>query len=148
MKRILILFSLFFILFSAAGFWGPFKKQEKYAIILLADTDTHEGLTRADQAMLYAIELKEAGFDVKLIFEGSGTRWAEELTRPNGKSPLIPQFREMTKLGVRSEACDFCSEAFDVKTPLRDRKFKLVSEYKGHPSIVALSKKGYRILVL
>ena len=148
MKRLAVVFSLLLALLSTAGFWGPFKEKEKYAIILLADTDTHEGLTRADQAILYAIELKEAGYDVKLIFEGAGTKWAEQLTRSDGKSPLIPQFRELNKLGVKVEACDFCSETFDVKTALRQRKFKLVGEYKGHPSIVTLSKKGYRILVL
>ncbi len=52
----------------------------KYAIILQAGKESHEGMARAAHAFLYAKELKEHGHDVVLIFDGAGTEWAEELT--------------------------------------------------------------------
>ena len=43
-------------------------KSEKYLIILQAGTESHEGMARAVHALLYATELKEAGYPVTLIF--------------------------------------------------------------------------------
>ena len=47
----------------------------KAAIVVLADTETHEALGRAVNAMVTALDFKESGDDVQLIFDGGGTRW-------------------------------------------------------------------------
>lgn len=148
MKKIGTLLAACFVVFAAAGFFGPFKEKGKVAIILQADTDRHEGLARAVHALLYAKELAESGYEVRLIFDGAGTRWAEELTRPEGKSPLIPQYNELKDLGIVQVVCDFCANAFDVKKELKQRKMKLEGDYHGHPSLAQLLKKGYRLIVL
>jgi len=148
MKRIVLAFAFVGILFTATGFIGPFKETEKVVIILQADMDRHEGLARAFHALLYAQELKEVGCKVELIFDGAGTRWAEELTHPESKSPLLPTFLELQKMGVKMVVCSFCANAFDVKKALQQRKANLVDTYHGHPSLAPYVKKNYRILIL
>ena len=51
----------------------------KVAIVVLADTDTHEGLGRVVNAMEAVKEFKDAHDDVQLIFDGAGPKWIPEL---------------------------------------------------------------------
>ena len=59
---------------------------QKYLIILQAGTESHEGMARAVHALLYATELKEAGYEVALVFDGAGTEWANGSSK--GTFPL------------------------------------------------------------
>ena len=52
----------------------------KAAIIVLADTETHGDLGRVVNALEAVKELKEAGDEVKLIFDGAGTQWIPKLS--------------------------------------------------------------------
>lgn len=44
----------------------------KVAIVVLADTDTHEGLGRVVNALEAVKEFKDGHDDVQLIFDGAG----------------------------------------------------------------------------
>ena len=125
---------------------GIFNK--RFAIILQAGKESHEGMARAVHALLYATELKERGYEVVLIFDGAGTEWIEEFTDPDSESKLLPAYKAFKKTGVEEIICDYCTAAFDVKEKLQERQYPLASEYKGHPSIVKWVKKGYQLLIL
>lgn len=148
MKKIVLLVSAVVVLFSAVFSMGCEKRKEKFAIILQADTDRHEGIARAFHALLYAKELREHGHRVLLLFDGAGTHWVEELTRPEGKNPLIPAYMELAKTGIVQVICDYCASSFKVKDQLEERDLPLVGEYEGHPSIAELVDDGYQLLVL
>jgi len=120
----------------------------KYAIILQAGKETHEGMARAVHAFLYARELKEHGHRVVLIFDGAGTEWAEELSRPDSASPLKPAYEAVRTLGIVEVICDFCAGAFNVKGQLVERQAPLVAEFEGHPSIAQWADQGYQLIVL
>ena len=57
----------------------------KAAIVVLADTETKEGLGRVANALTSAKEFKEEDHEVTLIFDGAGTRWIGELSDPDHK---------------------------------------------------------------
>lgn len=116
----------------------------KFAIILQADTDRHEGFARALHALLYSIELKEAGHDVVLIFDGAGTGWAKKMSDPS--STLHGKYKKLKELGIVREICDYCSGAFKVKSDLKGEP--LVGDYGGHPSMSRWVAQGYQLLVL
>ena len=59
----------------------------KAAIVVLADTETHEALGRAVNAMVTALDFKESGDDVQLIFDGGGTRWPPVLGGTRSDAP-------------------------------------------------------------
>jgi len=125
----------------------PTAKSPKFAVILQAGTESHEGLARALHALLYSKELVEAGYEVVLIFDGAGTTWAKESENPQHK--LHGVYLGLKKLGITQEICDYCAGAFKVKADLIDRQVALLrNSYGGHPSIAKWVKQGYNLLVL
>jgi hypothetical protein len=55
----------------------------KVAVLVLADTETRKGLGRAVNAMIATKEFKDAGDEVRLIFDGAATKWVGELAKPD-----------------------------------------------------------------
>lgn len=146
MRRIVL-----FIIFAVVLFFVGYKTgicNKKFAVILQAGKETHEGMARAVHALLYSTELKEKGYSVVLIFDGAGTEWAEEFSNPDSQSKLLPMYNSFKKTGVEEIICDFCAVAFGVKEGLVERQSPLASEYQGHPSIEKWIRKGYRLIVL
>ncbi|MBI2071047.1 MAG: DsrE family protein [Elusimicrobia bacterium] len=137
-------------LFSGLLLFGCAESRErppKFLIILQAGTESHEGLARALHALLYAKELKEAGYAVTLVFDGAGTGWAEAFRDPKNK--LHDRYKGLKNLQVVEEICDFCAGAFKVKGKLKQMSdATLVGEFEGHPSLKKWVAQGYQIIVL
>ncbi|HYW94845.1 MAG TPA: hypothetical protein VE870_04610 [Bacteroidales bacterium] len=57
----------------------------KVALLILADTETHESQGRIANALEVAKEMKENGEDVKIVFDGAGTKWVPKLADPEHK---------------------------------------------------------------
>ena len=150
MKKITSILTLMVIAIFFVGYYAfrANTPNKKFAIILQAGKETHEGMARAVHALLYATELKEKGYEVILIFDGAGTEWAEEFSDPDSQSKLLPMYNTFKKVGIQEIVCDFCAGSFGVKEKLNQRQCPLLSEYKGHPSIEKWSKKGYQLLIL
>jgi len=120
---------------------------QKIAIILHAEPGTHDAMGRALHSMLYARELKEAGHDARLIFDGGGTKWIEELAR--GGHPLSPVYDEVKDIGAIAGVCEYCIRAFGVdEENVRAEGLAVCGEYMGHPSIAALAGEGFLIITL
>ncbi|HBG45695.1 MAG TPA: hypothetical protein DDW94_01740 [Deltaproteobacteria bacterium] len=119
----------------------------KIAIILHAEPGTHDAMGRAAHALLYSRDLLEAGMEVKLVFDGGGTRWVTELSRED--NPLNALYKEIREAGVISGVCQFCIGAFggDVEV-VKNLGLPVAGEYMGHPSISALIRDGYQIITL
>lgn len=144
MKRTMLFVVL---LLAGVSFSGNKEPKGKYAIVLQAGNETNEGKARAVHALLYARELGEKGYDVALIFDGAGTGWANEFSKP--ESPLHKHYVKIKDVGMVEEICDYCAESFKVKDNLPEQQQKLlVGDYDGHPSLVKWIEKGYKIIVL
>lgn len=114
----------------------------KAAVVLLADTDTPEGMGRMANALTTAREMKEEGDEVKVIFDGAGTKWAAALADEGHKySKLLDQVRDKVE-----GACAYCSNAYQVKDQIEDAGIDLIDDFDGHPSLRGLIRDGYRIL--
>lgn len=114
----------------------------KAAIVVLADTETHEGMGRVANALEAVKEFKQHGDDVKLIFDGAGVKWAVALSNPDHKlSGLYRQVSDKVA-GI----CQYCAGAFEVTDAAIECKLKLLSEFDGHPSFRDLLAEGYQII--
>ncbi len=112
------------------------------AIVVLADTETHEALGRVVNALEAVKEFKDAGEPVKLIFDGAGTKWIGELSRPEHKaSGLFAAVKDQI-----SGACKFCAAAFGVKETVTACGVSLLGEYDDHPSFRKLVAEGYQVI--
>lgn len=109
----------------------------KIIIILHAEPGTHDSMGRAAHALLYTKELKEAGHEVKLIFDGGGTKWVTELSQTD--HPLTPLFNSVKESGAISGVCEYCIGAFGGdKEEIKKAGLPLAGEYMGHPSVTLL----------
>lgn len=114
----------------------------KIGIIVLADTETHGDVGRTVNALKTAKESKEAGDELRIVFDGAGTKWPVELDNPEHKvHPLYQAVKDKV-----AGACDFCSAAFGVKEQLQESGIRLLNEYEHHPSLRKLLTEGYNVL--
>lgn len=92
--------------------------------------------------MIAVRELKEAGGDVRLYFDGTGTRWIGELSRKDHKAnPLYESVKDRV-----SGACLFCATVFGAKESVHSCHVKLVSEFEQHVSVKKLLLEGFHVL--
>jgi hypothetical protein len=114
----------------------------KVAIVVLADTDTHEGLARVVNALEAVKEFKEGGDDVQLVFDGAGSKWVVELSKPEHEAHKLFAAVEGKVAGV----CAFCAGAFGVKEGVQAARARMLSEFEGHPSFRKLVSAGYQVI--
>lgn len=114
----------------------------KVAVIVLAGTETHEGLGRIVNAFEVAKELKEAGDTVTMVFDGAGAEGLATVSSPDHKAHgLYTALREQI-----SGACSYCANAFGVRTKLERAEIPLLSDFEDHPSVRTLMQQDYQIL--
>ncbi len=114
----------------------------KVAIVVLAGTETHEGLGRVVNALEAAKELKEGGDEVRIIFDGAGTAWVPELGKKEHKAHRLYEAVADRIAGV----CAYCAGAFGVKDAVVAQGVQLAGEYEGHPSVRRLVHDGYQVI--
>ncbi len=114
----------------------------KIAVVVLADIETHAEMGRIANALELAKEAKEAGDEVRVVFDGAGTRWVPELA--DSEHPLNKPYAAIRD--VVSEACAFCAAAFEVKEQVQQAGIPLLSEYEGHPSLRGAIADGFSVI--
>ncbi|MDX1642539.1 MAG: hypothetical protein R3220_12625 [Balneolaceae bacterium] len=114
----------------------------KVAVVVLTDTETHESLGRVVNSLELAKELQEHDDDVKIIFDGAGTKWIPELE--DEEHDAHPLFKAVTDSIYG--ACKFCSKAFGVFEEVKSSEVELLDEYDQHPSLRNFIEKGYQIV--
>ena len=121
----------------------------KVAIVVSAASDTPEGRGRMVHALYSAKEFKEAGDDVKLIFDGIGVTWLEAFAKRADRftEHYGPTFDEVkdTIMG----ACNFCASVrFDINETIQSEGYPLLGQDGGHHSFRDLVADGYQIITL
>jgi hypothetical protein len=118
------------------------EHQMKLAVVVLAGTESHEGLGRIVNALEVAKEFRDAGDEVTLVFDGAGAQGLADISAPDHKAHgLYTALRENIQ-----GACSYCAKAFGVRTRLQQAEVTLLSDYDDHPSLRSLVQQGYQLL--
>jgi hypothetical protein len=112
----------------------------KVVVLVLADTETKGDLGRVVNAMQTTKEFKDAGDEVRLVFDGAGTRWIGELGSPEHKYHTL-----FESVKDRAGACGYCAGAFGVKSAVQKHAVTLLDEFEGHPSLRRAVGDGYEV---
>lgn len=112
------------------------------ALLVLAGTETKADLGRVVNALQIARELKGAGEDVTVIFDGAGTQWVPTLSDEDHKYHTL--YRQVSD--AIQGACSYCAGAYGVKDQIEASEVELLDEFDGHPSIHKLISNGYQII--
>ncbi|QPJ62447.1 MAG: DsrE family protein [Candidatus Nitronauta litoralis] len=116
----------------------------KNAIIVLSDpkNESEESLGRVFNALATAYDLKNAGKDVSIIFQGTGTRWPEVLQ--NEDHPAHELFEAVADK-VEGISCA-CADVFGADTSGYDLiKDNAVPKTTGLPSLSRLQDEGSNV---
>ena len=119
----------------------------KAAIIILSDPKAgEEALGRVFNGLAVAYDYQQQGDEVKVYFQGAGTRWIAELS--NAEHPVHGLF-EAVKDSVAGVSCG-CADVFGATEEVEKSAFDFIRDNaipgtKGLPSVHKLGSEGYSI---
>ena len=102
-------------------------------------------LTCFVHALLNALDMKEEGYDVKLIIEGTATRLIKDLREPD--TPFANAYKEAKKAGLIDCVCRACSALTKSLESARDQGLPICDEMSGHPSTSKYIDQAYEIMI-
>ena len=117
----------------------------KTAVVVLSEpkAGSEEALGRVFNALAAAYDFKNAGEEVKILFQGAGTRWPEQLQKIDHPGHALYQAIEDKIEGV---SCG-CAEVFGADASGLDLiKDNQAPGTSGLPSFVKLQQQGYSII--
>lgn len=115
----------------------------KIAIIVIADSNTDEGLGRVVNALAAAGEYNKAGDEVRIVFTGTGTKWPTSLEKPDHPAHGLYEASKSLVDG----ACGFCANAFGQTEAMKNYSIKLLADSGPFMSYRQFTEAGYQILV-
>jgi hypothetical protein len=117
----------------------------KTAILVFSDpkAGSDEALGRVFNAMATAYEIKSAGEEVGIYFQGAGTRWPEELLKVDHPAHKLFKEVEDKVVGV---SCG-CADVFGANAS----GFDLITDNNvpgttGLPSVYRIQKQGFNVV--
>lgn len=117
----------------------------KTAIVVLSEpkAGSEEALGRVFNALAAAYDFREAKHDVKILFQGAGTRWPEALQKEDHPANALYKTLEDTIEGV---SCA-CAEVFGANPSGLDLiTNNPVPGTAGLPSLAKYQSDGYSII--
>ncbi len=96
-------------------------------------------------ALMNSIEMKEKGYDVKLIIEGSATRLVKEAMGET--KPFTALYEKARDTGLIDCVCKACAMKMDSLESAKEQSLVLCDEMFGHPSMTKYLEEGYEIIV-
>ena len=122
----------------------------KAAVIILSDpkAGTEDALGRLFNGLAVAYDFKQQGDDVTILFQGTGTRWAGEVSKENHPAYQLYKAVEDKVAGV---SCA-CADVFGAKEQAINNGFDLIMNNpvpgtSGLPSLQKLTADGYTVMV-
>jgi hypothetical protein len=122
--------------------------EQKTAVVILSDpAGGDEALGRVFNALAAAYDFDQAGHDVRVQFQGAGTRWPEHLA-----SPVHPahEVYEAVRHTIAGASCG-CADLFGASASVAASGLELIKDNplpgtSGVASLRALADGGYTIL--
>ena len=96
-------------------------------------------------ALLNALDMKDKGYDVKLVIEGSATMQIKELSKPD--KPFAKIYEKAKEAGLIDCACQACSNQTGSLESAKEQGIALCGEMSGHPSMARYIDAGYQVLI-
>lgn len=121
----------------------------KAALVILSDpkAGSEEALGRVFNALAVAYDFKQRGEEVTILFQGAGTRWVGELTKPDHLAHDLFERVLDTVAGVSGG----CADVFGATEDAQKSGFDLIKENPvpgtvGLPSLGRLIADGYTVI--
>ena len=94
--------------------------------------------------LLNGLEMKNAGYDCKIIVEGEATTLLPEINEE--KHFLHGLFQQVLDAGLIEGVCRACSMKMQVLEKIEKIGLPLLDDMSGHPGMTKYIEQGYEIL--
>ena len=94
--------------------------------------------------LLNALDMKEKGYEVKVIIEGAATKLVPELAKSD--NPLHKLWENAKSVGLVDGVCKACSNKMGTLQAAKDQSLALLDEMTGHPSMAGYHDAGFEII--
>ena len=95
--------------------------------------------------LLNALDMKEKGFEVKVVIEGNATMQVAELA--DESKPFANLYKQVLDAGMIDCVCDACSNQTASQESALSQGLTLCNEMSGHPSVGRYIEDGYEVLL-
>jgi predicted peroxiredoxin len=117
---------------------------QKFLIVIQAGP---QDMGRALHGLTYGQELHEAGHEVEIYFDGTGTKWIKEFG--DITHPFYYVFANVMKLGIIKGACGYCSNFFNLSDEISSAGISLADGAKeGHMSLSKHVEEGFQLVIM
>jgi len=125
------------------------SEQNKIAVIILSDPENggEEALGRLFNGLAATYDFQRNGDDVRIYFQGAGTRWTGQITQTDHPVYSLYQAVKDKVIGV---SCG-CADVFGARESAEKNGFDLITDSSipgtsGVPSIAKIIADGYQVL--
>jgi len=94
--------------------------------------------------LLNALDMKEKGYEAKIIVEGAATKLLPELVKAG--NPLHGLWDKAKSAGLVIGACKACSEKMETTDSVRSQGLPLLDDMNGHPGMAYYRDQGYDVI--
>lgn len=94
--------------------------------------------------LLNALDMKQRGYDVRVIIEGSATKLVEELADPT--KPFANLYQKVKDQGLIDCVCRACANKMNSLHSAMEQQLPLCDELAGHPSMAKYIELGFEII--
>ena len=94
--------------------------------------------------LLNALVMKEQGFEVKIVIEGSATKLIPDLGLEG--SPLNGLFKKVQSENLIDGVCKACAAKMGTVEDAKTMGLALLSDMLGHPAMAKYMKEGYEVI--
>lgn len=94
--------------------------------------------------LLNALEMKEKGYGVKIVIEGSAMGVIPEIAKK--ENPMHKLYNKAKTLDLIDGACKACSNKMGVLEGIKAEGIELLDDMSGHPGMAHYMEQGYEII--
>jgi hypothetical protein len=94
--------------------------------------------------LLNALDMKEKGYDAKIIVEGAATKLLPELAKAD--HPLHILWDKAKSVGLVHGACKACSKKMETAESAHSQGLPLLEDMNGHPGMAFFRDQGYEVI--
>ena len=94
--------------------------------------------------LLNAHDMKQKGYEVQIVVEGTATRLVKDLHEDPSK-PFASQYAKAREDGLIGCVCKACATKTGALESAVEQGLSLCDEMSGHPSIARFLEEGYQV---
>ena len=94
--------------------------------------------------LLNALDMKERGYEGKIVIEGAATKLFPELAKEN--NPMHKLWEKVKAAGLVDGVCKACSNKMGTLEAAKDQGLTFLDEMTGHPGMARYQDDGFEIV--